>query len=131
LNALESAERIIIGPSNPITSIHPIIGIKEIGNYLRNNRQKVIAVSPIIGTKPVSGPAAELMKNQGIDVSPDGVASFYEPFCKTLVIDISDEALKDNLEQKYNLNVYPFPTLMTSLVTKEILASYVLSLPVD
>ncbi|MHA1912547.1 MAG: 2-phospho-L-lactate transferase [Candidatus Kariarchaeaceae archaeon] len=131
LNALETSERIIIGPSNPITSIYPIIGIKEIGNYLRKNRQKVIAVSPIIGTTPVSGPAAELMKSQGVSVSPDGIASFYEPFCKTLVIDASDEPLKSKLEQKFDLNIYSFPTLMTSLVTKEILASYILSLPVD
>ncbi len=131
LNALEMAERIIIGPSNPITSIYPIIGIKEIGNYLKKNRHKVITVSPIIGTNPVSGPAAELMQSQGISVSPDGVASYYEPFCKNLVIDVADEALKHKLEQKYDLNIYSFPTLMTSLVTKEILASYLLSLPVD
>lgn len=131
MTALEEAERIIIGPSNPITSIYPIIGIKEIDAYLKKHRNKVIAISPIIGTKPVSGPAAELMSNKGLSVSPIGVASFYEPYCSNLVIDLSDQALKERLEEEFDLTIYSYPTIMSSLINKELLASFALSIPVD
>ena len=67
INTIESSEMVVLGPSNPITSIGPIISIKGVKKALKN--AYVVAVSPIIGGKPVSGPAAKFMNALGIEVS--------------------------------------------------------------
>lgn len=77
LEALERSEVIIIGPSNPVTSIGPMLAVKEIREVLSSNRERVVAVSPIVGNAPVSGPADVLMEGLGYEVSPVGVARFY------------------------------------------------------
>jgi len=56
LNELDNSEVIIIGPSNPITSIGPIVDIKLIRKTLEKNKSRCIAISPIIGEAPISGP---------------------------------------------------------------------------
>jgi len=88
IKALEKCDGIIIGPSNPITSIMPIVSVKGVKERLR--RKKVVAVSPIIGNKPVSGPAGKFMKAKGFDVSPLGVADVYADFLDVLVVHCSD-----------------------------------------
>lgn len=85
---LERCDSVIIGPSNPITSIGPIISVKGYVEVLKKKR--VVAVSPIIGNKPVSGPAAKFMKALGYEVSPAGVAEVYRDFIDVLVIDERD-----------------------------------------
>ena len=88
LEALEREDTVLIGPSNPITSIGPIIELPGMRDILKE--KKVIAVSPIIGTEPVSGPAGKLMTARGIEVSSYGVASYYSDFLDHLVIDERD-----------------------------------------
>ncbi|WP_406656354.1 2-phospho-L-lactate transferase [Methanolobus sp. ZRKC2] len=90
LRALENDDKVLIGPSNPITSIGPIAGLPGMVDILR--KKKVIAVSPIIGKEPVSGPAGKLMHARGIDVSSAGVASYYGEFLDTFIIDEQDTA---------------------------------------
>jgi LPPG:FO 2-phospho-L-lactate transferase len=75
MEALASDDNVIIGPSNPITSIGPILGLKGMRKLLSG--KNVIAVSPIIGDAPVSGPAGKLMRAQGYPVSSKGVADCY------------------------------------------------------
>ncbi len=89
INALESAHEVLIGPSNPITSIGPILGLKGIRELLRG--KEVVAVSPVVGNAPVSGPAGKLMRAKGFEVSPYGVYRCYADFLDVLVIDKSDE----------------------------------------
>ena len=85
---LRTEEVVIIGPSNPITSIGPILRLRGIRDKLR--AKKVIAVSPIIGDSPVSGPAAKFMRACGFSVSAEGVLKCYEDFLDALVVDLHD-----------------------------------------
>ena len=85
IDAINNSDAVIIGPSNPITSISPILSLDGVKEALENTH--VIAVSPIIGTDSVSGPASKFMDALGIEVSSLGVASLYESFLDTIVID--------------------------------------------
>ena len=91
IEALQTAKFILIGPSNPVTSIGPILAIKEIREFLSQNRDKVLAVSPIIGRKPVSGPAGALMQGVGREVTPHGVAQIYRDVAASILIDEKDD----------------------------------------
>ena len=88
-----SEEVVIIGPSNPITSIEPILSLRGIKEMLKT--KKVIAISPIVGNKPISGPAGKFMRAKGFEVSPYGVFKCYEDFLDVLVIDKGDECQTD------------------------------------
>jgi LPPG:FO 2-phospho-L-lactate transferase len=90
IDALESAETVVVCPSNPVISIGPILAVPEVREALVARRDRVVGVSPIIGGKPVRGPADRLMGPLGIEVSCVGVARAYRDFCATLVIDATD-----------------------------------------
>ena len=90
--AIEAAETIVMCPSNPVISIGPILAVPGIRDALLARRDRVVGVSPIIGGKPVRGPADRLMGPLGIEVSCVGVARAYRDFCSTLVIDAADAA---------------------------------------
>lgn len=66
-------DTVIIGPSNPVTSIGPILALPDVRDALRS--KKVIAVSPLVGDLPVSGPAAKFMKACGVSTNDEGVAA--------------------------------------------------------
>jgi LPPG:FO 2-phospho-L-lactate transferase len=97
LAALAGAERVIVCPSNPVTSIGPILAVPGIVEALTATRAPVVGVSPIVGGAPVSGPAGRLMAARGLDVSPLGVAAAYAPWLGTLLIDAADAAHADAL----------------------------------
>ena len=88
IKAIKNADRVIIGPSNPITSILPILECSGVIPALMDSF--VIAVSPFIGNAPISGPAADLMNAWGL--SPDSASTFslYKEFCDLFVQDIRD-----------------------------------------
>jgi LPPG:FO 2-phospho-L-lactate transferase len=88
--AIRAAETILICPSNPVISIGPILAVPGIRELLRSRRDRVVGVSPIIGGRPVKGPADRLMGPLGIEVSCVGVAEAYRDLCATLVIDTAD-----------------------------------------
>jgi LPPG:FO 2-phospho-L-lactate transferase len=88
LAAFDNDDRVIIGPSNPITSIGPIIRLQGMRGILR--KKHVVAISPIIGSAPVSGPAGKLMHACGYNVSSAGVIECYRDFLDTFVIDSDD-----------------------------------------
>jgi len=90
LEAIEVADVVLIGPSNPVTSIGPILAVEEIREALSHNRGKVIAASPIVGNAPISGPAGVLMHGLGYEVSPVGVARMYRGVVGTLFLNNSD-----------------------------------------
>ncbi len=73
LDLLEKEDTIIIGPSNPATSIGPILALQGVRERLRD--KNVVAISPFIRNKPVSGPAAKFMTALGIPPSDEGVRS--------------------------------------------------------
>ncbi len=100
IEAINNSCAVIIGPSNPITSISPILSLEGVREALKNTH--VIAVSPIIGSDAVSGPASKFMKALGIEVSSVGVADLYKDFLDTIVIDDKDSQLKSQLNQIVN-----------------------------
>ncbi|MFP4005600.1 MAG: 2-phospho-L-lactate transferase [Candidatus Hadarchaeia archaeon] len=97
VDAIENSDIVLIGPSNPITSIGPIISIDEIRKALKRNRQKNVAVSPIIGSSPVSGPTDVLMRGLDLDVNPSGVAKVYEEFVGTFFLHEDDDKYSESL----------------------------------
>jgi LPPG:FO 2-phospho-L-lactate transferase len=97
LDAIASADAILIAPSNPVTSLGPILAVPGIRDALVNSPAQVVAVSPIIGGAAVSGPAATLMAAQGLDVSIAGVAEAYGGFLDALVVHESDAAAANAL----------------------------------
>ena len=98
LEALRTADTIVICPSNPVISIGPILAVPGIRDALVARRERVIAISPIVGGAPVKGPADRLMGPLGIEVSCVGVARAYREICSTLVIDAVDEQLASQVE---------------------------------
>ena len=124
IDAINNSDAVIIGPSNPITSISPILSLEGVKEALKNTH--VIAVSPIVGNDSVSGPASKFMKALGIEVSSVGVASLYESFLDTIVIDKKDNNLKDDLE-KIVREVIVTNTIMDSLDDKKNLAKIILN----
>jgi LPPG:FO 2-phospho-L-lactate transferase len=120
--ALKSEDNVIIGPSNPITSIGPILALKRMRKILA--QKKVIAVSPIIGNSPVSGPAAKLLSASGFPVSSKGVAGCYKDILDIMVIDDMDTAD----ENDFAVRTVRCDTLMNSVEKSEALAGFVIKL---
>jgi LPPG:FO 2-phospho-L-lactate transferase len=98
LDALHTADTIVVCPSNPIISIGPILAVPGIRDVLVARRDRVVAVSPIVGGAPVKGPADRLMGPLGIDVSCVGVAQAYRELASSLVIDAVDAAHAADVE---------------------------------
>ncbi|MEL4305656.1 2-phospho-L-lactate transferase [Methanococcoides sp. LMO-2] len=122
LEALEEEDEVLIGPSNPITSIGPIISLPGMREILK--KKKVIAVSPIIGKEPISGPAGKLMDARGFDVSSVGVAECYNDILDAMVIDVRDESAGDAI-MDMGIEVFFKDTLMRSVDISIDLAEYV------
>ncbi|MGH6889248.1 MAG: 2-phospho-L-lactate transferase [Rhizomicrobium sp.] len=103
-------EAILIAPSNPWLSIDPLLAIAELRHALEDARCPVVAVSPIIAGKAVKGPAAKIMGELGISVSPLSVAEHYLGLINGFVLDSRDTAVARNFE----LAVEIADTLMTT-----------------
>jgi LPPG:FO 2-phospho-L-lactate transferase len=125
LEAVEKASLILIAPSNPVTSIGPILAVSGIREALRNAKATVAAVSPIVAGAAVSGPAGILMAAQGLPVSIAGVAQAYGDFLRVLVVDNRDAQNAEDL-RKNGLRVHCTNTVMRSSLEKTALARSVL-----
>ena len=90
IDSIEHADAIIFAPSNPVTSVGPILAVPGIREALRRTSAPIVAVSPIVGGTAVSGPAAQLMQMQGWPSTIHGVVQAYEDFLDLLVIDTAD-----------------------------------------
>lgn len=123
IDAIKNSEAVIIGPSNPITSILPILSLDGVREALKNTY--VVAVSPIIGNDSVSGPASKFMNALDIDVSAIGVASLYDDFLDTFVIDNKDNDKKVEINQIVN-KVITTNTIMNNLDAKINLARIII-----
>jgi len=81
------ADPVVIGPSNPVTSVGPMLALPGVERALRET--PVVAVSPFVGDEVFSGPAAALMEGVGREPSTAGVAAAY-PFADAFVLDDAD-----------------------------------------
>ena len=92
IDAIRGARGVIVCPSNPITSIGPILAVPGIADALDDTDAVTVAISPIVGADAVSGPAGRLMATAGLPVSAAGIAAAYARWLDVLVFDEQDAA---------------------------------------
>jgi LPPG:FO 2-phospho-L-lactate transferase len=127
LDAIRSAEAIIICPSNPITSVGPILAVPGIRSLLEQADTPVVGVSPIIGMAAISGPAHKLMRASGWQASALGLARFYQGILDKILIAAEDGGIAAEIES-LGINTICTDIRMTSLADKKRLAREVLAL---
>lgn len=126
IEALQKADAIIICPSNPVTSIGPILAVPGVKAAMEKSKAPVVGVSPIIHGSAVSGPAHKLMAAQGLEVSAFGVAGVYADLLDFFLIASEDRDLKRPI-QKLGIKAVPTSIRMNSLADKRRLAREVLA----
>ncbi len=90
LGALESAELIVIGPSNPVISIGPILAVPGMTDAIRAASAPVVAVSPFVAGRVVKGPTERFMAAVGRPSTAAGVASLYQGLIDAMIVDEGD-----------------------------------------
>ncbi|MFP6624118.1 MAG: 2-phospho-L-lactate transferase [Myxococcota bacterium] len=98
LEAIAGARTIVVCPSNPVVSIGPILSLPGVREAILASSAPVVGVSPIVGGAPVKGPAAQLLRGVGAEVSARGVAGLYAPWMDAFVIDERDIAQISDIE---------------------------------
>jgi LPPG:FO 2-phospho-L-lactate transferase len=126
LAAIACADAVLVCPSNPITSVGPILAVPGLVEALGATSATVVAVSPIVGGAAVSGPAGRLMASAGLPVSAAGVARAYAAWLDRLVFDEQDRALADEI-RVLGVAPVPAPTMMSSREAEITLARHVLN----
>lgn len=118
VHAIQESDAVVIGPSNPITSIMPILECKGVMEAL--SQQRVIAVSPFIGNRPISGPAGALMEAWGMEPNSRGTYHLYQDVVNVFIQDI-----RDDIEVP---NAFQYDTLMSDNGKSGALAMYILEI---
>jgi LPPG:FO 2-phospho-L-lactate transferase len=90
VNALRAADAIVIGPSNPVISIGPILAVPGMREAIQSAFAPVLAVSPYVGGKIVKGPTNKFMEALGRPTTAAGVASLYAGLIDAMVVDEGD-----------------------------------------
>jgi len=90
VDALESADALVIAPSNPYVSIAPILAVADIRTALERRRVRCVAVSPLVGGVAVKGPADRMLARMAGGTTPAHVARCYEGLVDALVVDEAD-----------------------------------------
>ena len=125
LRLLRTSNIIILAPGNPISSIGPIISLAPIKKELIKQRDKVIAISPIIGKNAISGPANKYLKAKNIESSCLGIAKFYSQLISKMVIDNKDTKFSVKMN-KMGISTFETDILMNSLKEEKNLARFIL-----
>jgi LPPG:FO 2-phospho-L-lactate transferase len=125
--ALEEAELIVIGPSNPLVSIGPIVAIPGVRQALTGSSARRIGVSGIVAGQAIRGPADRMLGSLGHEVSARGVAALYAGLLHTFVIDEADAALAPSIGE-LGLHVIVLPTVMRTDADRAELARAILTL---
>jgi len=123
LEALASADAIVVGPSNPVISIGPILAMPAVREAIQASFAPVIAVSPFVAGRALKGPTEAFMAAVGRPVSAIGVASLYAGLLDAIVVDEGDPESPPE-----GLRSLACPTLMESAEGRRVLAERVLEL---
>jgi len=123
--AIESAEVVVICPSNPVVSIGPILAVPEVSPAVAARRDTVVAISPIVAGKALKGPADRLLLELGEEPSVLGVARRYVEVCGTLVIDEADAGYADTV-RSLGMRCVVAPTVMRTATDAAVLGKVVL-----
>lgn len=126
LAAIRKSNTVIIAPGNPVSSIGPILAVKETRQALAEKKEKVIAVSPLIGESAVSGPALKYMKALGLENSPYGVAKYFGDAVGNFVIARSDHGLAAKIRD-LGMAVFETDIIMKNKQAEIRLARYLVS----
>jgi len=124
--ARDDLHAIVLCPSNPWLSLGPILSVSSVRERIATRGVPVVAVSPIIGGRAVKGPAAKIMDELGIEVSPSGVASFYDGMLDGMLIDDADAAHVPAL-LRLGVQASVAQTLMANAADRERVAGAVLA----
>jgi LPPG:FO 2-phospho-L-lactate transferase len=98
IRAFETADLVLLAPSNPFVSIDPILNVYPIRALLMDLPQAIIAVSPIVGGQAVKGPAAKMMQELGLPHTSRAVADYYDELIDGFVYDVQDAGSCEGLE---------------------------------
>ncbi len=125
LEALGSADVIVVCPSNPVVSIGPLLSVPGVIEQLSIRRDRIVGISPIIAGAALKGPADRLLREMGFESSVVGVARWYAPWMGTLVVDEADAALAGAVEAE-GVRCRVAPTVMSSVERSAALSRTVL-----
>ncbi|MFW5772043.1 MAG: 2-phospho-L-lactate transferase [Phototrophicaceae bacterium] len=121
-HAVENADLIVIGPSNPWLSIQPILSVPGLRQLIAAQPVPRVAVTPIIGGQAVKGPTVKIMRELGYTVSLETVTGFYKGTINGFIVDAQDQGADfDDLRFSF------FDTLMNSDEKRIALAEHLLS----
>lgn len=98
LEAIVTADVVVVAPSNPVVSIGPLLAVRGVRAALNDTTARVVGISPIVGGKTIKGPADRMMASLGMQPSAAGVARAYADFLEVLVIDEVDRGLAPEVE---------------------------------
>jgi LPPG:FO 2-phospho-L-lactate transferase len=127
LEALGSAELVVIGPSNPLVSIGPILAIPGMREAVIASDARRIGVSGIVAGQAIRGPADRMLGSLGHEVSARGVARLYAGLVDTFVIDEADAGLAESIGE-LGMRVAVLPTVMRSDADRAALAATLVEL---
>lgn len=121
LSAILEAGAVIICPSNPFISIGPVLAVPGVREALEKTTATVIAVTPIIGGRALKGPAADMLRDLGHEVSAKAVARLYADCIDVFVLDETDASLAPDIDE-LGVRVIVTNTNMATLEDKQHLA---------
>ncbi len=131
IESIESADVIVIAPSNPFLSIDPLLSVGGVREALLSSAAPIVAVSPIIGGQAVKGPAADMLRSLGHDVSALGVARIYAELSDCFILDEADANLAGQIGSETGMRTVVMPTLMVDVAAKMRLAEGTLKAALD
>jgi LPPG:FO 2-phospho-L-lactate transferase len=112
VSSLREGDIVILCPSNPFVSLDPILALPALYRILAASRAPKVGVTPIVGGRALKGPAAKMMREFGLEVSPFGVARHYQELLTGFVIDQRDETLRNAVAFDLGVRTMVTDTLM-------------------
>ncbi len=126
LRAIDTCDVVVIAPSNPIVSIAPVLSLGGLREQVAARRRSTVVVSPIIGGSAVKGPAADLLRSLGHEVSAVGVAAIYADVAAHIVIDTADAELAARCRE-FDVT----PTVTNTMMTEPDVAAHLAQVAID
>jgi LPPG:FO 2-phospho-L-lactate transferase len=121
IEALRTADAILIAPSNPFVSIGPILALPGVRETIAARRERCVAVSPIVAGETIKGPAAKMLQSLGYENSAAQIAELYRDLAGGFVLDNADAVLAPRVEA-IGLRAVVTDTIMRGVFEKAALA---------
>lgn len=125
LEAIQNSTAVILAPSNPFVSLGPIVGMRGVREALVSARDRVVAISPIVGGKTIKGPADKMLRGLGLEVSALEIARLYKDIVGTFILDKVDGDYVEPIRE-LGMRAVAADTIMTTPAKSARLARIVL-----